>query len=148
MSNKKIDYTILPDEMKREFFLTYDNYKNCKSVSELKGVAQLINTLLLLKPGTYPNSPEMGINIKKYQFELIDEQRKDEIRDEIIDQIRKYIMSSAIVQLSLNVFEHEGNMIMGLAFSISSIEANMVENFLIFAKQSKLTKDINTFLSI
>lgn len=144
----KVDYSILPDEMKKEFMLQYNDYRKCKSVDQTHGTAQLIRNLLLLKPGTYPNSPEMGINIKKYQFELIDEQRKDEIRNEIVDQVRTYVLTSVMVDLSLNIFEHQGNIVMGLAFSISSVESNMLDNFIIFASQSKLTKDITTFISI
>lgn len=77
--------------LKDEFLLSINDFGTTDSYNKLIGLAKLIQTLFLLKPGTYPNHPNMGIGIDNYKFEYLDQITLSEIQSNAVDQISKYI---------------------------------------------------------
>lgn len=49
-----------------------------------------IKNILLSKPGNYPLTPSLGIDISKYQFELLDDETISDIEADLSFQINKY----------------------------------------------------------
>lgn len=83
------------EKIERTFDLS--DYKNSlKYYENTEAMARVILNLLYLKPGNYPNSPEMGINIKQYQFEFLDNSTISEIEANINEQIQTYLADSII----------------------------------------------------
>lgn len=98
----------LLDSEKNERTFSFSNYQDdLLTVSGAETVALLILNLLFTRPGNYPNSPDMGINIQKYKFEFIDNQTLSEIEHEINSQIDTYLSNTVIAQVSLSRSEDE-----------------------------------------
>lgn len=85
------------DSEKKERTFDLSNYKNTlKYYDGAEAMARVILNLLYLKPGTYPNSPEMGVDITQYQFEFLDSTTISEIEANINNQIQTYLADSVI----------------------------------------------------
>ena len=52
-------------------------------------------------PGTYPDSPNMGINLKKYQFENLTDDLLDTIKNDILYQVNIYIPEMLLIDIDL-----------------------------------------------
>lgn len=77
--------------LKDEYILDIGSFDKVKSENDLIALAINIQTLLLLKPLTYPNHPDLGVGMSNYIFEVLDESTLYEIRNRISNQINKYI---------------------------------------------------------
>lgn len=51
-----------------EMLLSVDEFMQCKTLTGVDALLKVFINLLVIKPGTYPDSPTMGINLKKYLF--------------------------------------------------------------------------------
>lgn len=92
------------DEAKKnEFILKVNEFQKVDNIDGLLAIARLVQTLLFLKPGTYPNDPEIGIGIENYKFEWGDEKTIEMIKEKITEQVHKYIPSSSITDILVGV---------------------------------------------
>lgn len=57
----------------------------------LEALAQTIQNLILIEPGTYPNQPDLGVGISNYLFEILDDKIIYEINNKIEKQISEFI---------------------------------------------------------
>lgn len=87
---------------KAELKLEINAFDNPTRLNDLKAWSQLLLNLLFLRPGTYPSQPEMGIDIKNYQYDFIDE-AINEISGKIITQQQLYLPDVPLV--SVDVFQ-------------------------------------------
>lgn len=85
--------------------LTYDStysdeYKEIRFKQELlfegyreglEALAQTIQNLILIEPGTYPNQPNLGVGISNYLFEIFDDKTVYEVNKKIENQISEFI---------------------------------------------------------
>jgi phage baseplate assembly protein W len=62
-----------------------------------------ILSLIHINKGEYPNDPELGVGIKYYLFELIDENIALDIESEIEKQVLKYIKNIVLVGVDVKV---------------------------------------------
>lgn len=115
-----------------DYQLEVGEYGKSKEFGDDDAVILAIRNLLLSRPGNFPFNPSIGINIKKYQFDLLDEETISDIKSEIDRQIAQYIPSLGNVEVKVLKIEDE-NLKPYLAISISSnISGNPVDaNFLI-----------------
>ena len=72
-------FTNKSELIKSELYFDINGFNIPKTDEDLYSLGKKIENLLLLRPGTYPNSPLMGINIEKYAFELITDENMDRI---------------------------------------------------------------------
>ena len=88
---EKFTNPIKSEELRNELFLDFDNFNQPKIKKDNYALAQLILNLLLTEPGTYPDTPELGINIAQYQFEFLNSRIGDlnDHLDEIVEQTSK-----------------------------------------------------------
>jgi len=87
------------NELKKEYFFELDDFNQTKNVEGLETVANLIKNLLFLEKNTYPDSPNMGIGIQNFQFELLNDSTIEKIRQEIMEQVDTYLDSVFIKTL-------------------------------------------------
>ena len=79
------------EERKKELLFAYDGFDQPYTVDDSLALAQLVYTLLFMRKNTYPNSPDMGININNEIFESLSATHLQNLEDEINEQIRQYI---------------------------------------------------------
>jgi hypothetical protein len=136
----------LPDEMREELTLNISNYNKLDTSTGYVAYASLILQLLFMKPGTYPNSPNLGLDIGKYQFDLFDESEINEIEREIRDQLHQYLPQTEscnilVDSISLNDL---GNKILGLGFSLYYKDGTY--EFFVYIKQDNSDLDIRAII--
>lgn len=83
----------------KEFYLNLNKYNNV--ASEKIALAQTIQNLCLIEPGTYPNNPELGVGIENYQFEFLDNNTLGEIKSKIDEQIAKFIITEYTIETNV-----------------------------------------------
>lgn len=137
------------EEFKKELSLEYDDYQKPLEKDNLMGLARLILNLLFLEPGTYPNSPEMGINIQKYQFELMTKDFEGTLQSKITEQIDTYISSSSIRQILVKTLVKDSKKTIGIGFrvalpnnKISESDENDESQFFITVSQLPDTREL------
>lgn len=73
----------------KEFYFNLDRYNNFKEGK--LALAQTIQNLCLIEPGTYPNNPELGLGIENYIFEFSDNTTINKLRSSLDEQINRFI---------------------------------------------------------
>ena len=74
---------------KKELTLSINDFDEPQEISGAESWATLAANLIFMKPSTLPTDPEMGFDIRRYDFSFIDDKRP-EIEQGISDQIRTY----------------------------------------------------------
>lgn len=67
----------------KDFQLEEGDYQAAREYSDADALALAVRNILLSRPGNFPFNPSIGVNIKKYQFNLIDTQELKTIQREI-----------------------------------------------------------------
>jgi hypothetical protein len=98
-----LEREVVIEQNKKELFLDFNDFRKPKYSEDLMALVQLVINLIFLVPGTYPDSPSMGINIKDFQFERATSSKIGELEDLINSQIIKYIQSNQIQGVTLNM---------------------------------------------
>ena len=75
---------------KSEIFLDEDGLYNQVYRKNLNSIAQIIQDILLIEPGTYPNEPNLGVGIENYLFEQASSEVRQELNKKITKQIENY----------------------------------------------------------
>lgn len=101
-------------------------------------VAQIIQNLCLIEPGTYPSDPELGIGIEDEQFELVDNAYLNSLKSKIDNQINKYIPSDYYITTELTskaISANESRQVLCLSVTISSSSKDATNYKLLFMKK-------------
>ena len=75
---------------KSEIFLDEDGLYNQVYRKNLNSIVQIIQNILLIEPGTYPNEPNLGVGIENYLFEQASSEVRQELNKKITKQIENY----------------------------------------------------------
>jgi len=136
------------EELKTEYELSVNNFGNTKGYEDLFALARELQTLILMKPGSYPSHPEMGVGIQDYQFEYLDNITLSEINSTINSQAFKYIKSDYIGRIKVekvpNKLESKVNSIgvlVNLAYDINN-SSSFILTFEQLEKKGKITSRI------
>ena len=79
-----------------EPILAFDLFHKPFLREDLEALAQTIQNLLIIKPGTLPNDPLFGVGIERYVFELLNINTIEEVQDNIEEQLSRYIIHDDI----------------------------------------------------
>lgn len=69
-----------------------------ESVSEEEAIVQMIQNICFIEPGTYPNDPDLGLGIENEQFELIDSNYTDKLKNKLDLMIESYIPTDYYIE--------------------------------------------------
>jgi hypothetical protein len=72
----------------REYLFSVDNFNKPIVYTGKKAIGLLLTRLILLKPGSDPLHPEMGVGIENYRYAM---GKIEELRDRIKTQIQTYL---------------------------------------------------------
>ena len=114
--------TSIKEFYKKELLFSIDNFNRPAEYENTLALAKLIQNLILMEPGTYPNMPEMGVNIGKYRFEFLDSQLIRLLKDKITEQIQIYIPDHDVDYIHIEAFYNENKTIkntLGLVFALN-----------------------------
>lgn len=95
------------ESLKEEFILEIDSFEKVNSISNVYALAKLFQTLVLLKPMTYPNHPDMGIGIEQYKFEYLDTETIAEIESNIKSQVARYMDTNQIQEIKVEALQND-----------------------------------------
>ncbi|AMS01316.1 base plate wedge subunit [Bacillus phage AR9] len=108
------------DIFKSELLLEKSIYNTNAERKDLEALAQTIQNLMIIEQGTYPNQPELGVGIENYQFEFIDDQLKQELKEKVDNQISKFIPTNIGIQFDLDTVDNDrGSKILVFTFIVS-----------------------------
>lgn len=77
-------------KFKKEIILDQDGFFNQLYRNDLNSLAQIIQNIIIIEPGTYPNKPDLGIGIENYLFEPASTSIRQELTKKITEQIENY----------------------------------------------------------
>jgi hypothetical protein len=94
----------------RDYILAKGDYGKAEEYTDVEAVVLAIKNLILSKPGNFPFDPELGVNIKKYQFDILDDETLSNIKNDINKQITKYIPSLDNINIIVSKVNGDNNM--------------------------------------
>jgi hypothetical protein len=129
-----------PEENKDELTLNFNDFREPEVKKDLFALAQLVHNLCFIVPGTYPDTPEMGINIKQYQFEHLREQELRRIQQNIQEQVDTYIPTTQIAEVVCQMFVDPVTRLnnLGVGFAVAT-DPTATQNFFIFFTETNGT---------
>lgn len=65
-------------------------------LEDMEALGQTIQNLIIMKKGTYPNTPSLGVGIEDYLFEILDNETISDITNNINTQISQFIVSNSV----------------------------------------------------
>jgi hypothetical protein len=135
---EKREFIDKPEENKNELEFNFNSFNQPSIKSDLYALVQLIHNLMFIVPGTYPDTPNMGINIKQYQFEYMSEKDIRKIEQHIMDQIETYIPTNQIVQLVARMHTDPVTQVksLGIGFAVATDPSNVQNVFMFFSNNN------------
>ena len=89
----------------RDYTFNHGDYGTAQEVTDASAIALAIKNIILSRPGNFPRTPGLGVDIEKYEFEQADSKTLSEIKTDITTQIGKYIPSIETVDLNVTLIE-------------------------------------------
>lgn len=74
-----------------DFKMEIGEYGKTPEFKNSQALVLAIKNILLSKPGNFPFNPSVGMNIKKYQFDLLDNDTLSKIKTELSQNIASFI---------------------------------------------------------
>jgi phage baseplate assembly protein W len=132
----------------KDFIFKQGEYGKAEEVTDAAAVVLAIKNILLSRKGNFPFNPNFGMNLIKYQFDLINELSISDIKAELEEQIAKYIPSMENVFVDIRIVENpdetstfERTMI-GISISSNLNSEPLTSNFLLY-KESDILRIFN-----
>jgi phage baseplate assembly protein W len=106
---------------KDELLLERNVYNTGASRTDLEALAQTLQNLLIIEPGTYPNQPELGVGIQNYEFEFLDDITLNELKSNIDKQITKFLPNNFYVEFDVSTVTNELNkQVLVITFNVTA----------------------------
>lgn len=125
---------------KGELVLEKSSFNTMTIREDKTALAQVIQNLLFIEKGTYPNQPELGIGIENYLFEKMDKSTCSTLGDNIKEQIEKFAPSEYIVDVNVESKLINGNSTLLISFSIKDASEMTDTRFGVLIGKSEKTK--------
>jgi phage baseplate assembly protein W len=90
----------------RDFTFDQGIYGRAAEYTDTSAFILAIRNILLSRPGNYPFNPLFGMNVQKYQFDLLDDIQLNEIKSELNRQIARYLPSFQDVQVDVRKIDN------------------------------------------
>lgn len=85
---------------KKEIMLSLNVFNEPTELQGPKAWAQMITNLLYMKKGSFPSCPDMGIDIRSYQYQFLDHVRMD-LTNEVKRQVATYFPEIPLVEFDI-----------------------------------------------
>lgn len=125
---------------KNELVLEKNSFNTMTIREDKTALAQVIQNLLFIEKGTYPNQPELGIGIENYLFEKIDKGTCSVLKDNIKEQIEKFAPSEYLIDVQVESKIINSNVALLISFSIKDTSEMTDTRFGVLVGKSEKTK--------
>lgn len=101
----------VPEQTERligELSFELNDFRQQKVLYDAEAYGNLSKRLMLMRKGTFPSDPDMGISIDSYRFNDLDSLVGGELKDIIRDQHQKYIPDLAIEDIVISTLNYGG----------------------------------------
>lgn len=130
----------------KDFSFEMDDFGKAKEYSGTNAFILAIRNILLSRPGNYPFTPDLGLDISQYEFEFCDDATLSDIKSKMLQQINKFIPSIDDIALTVDKIETQvkGKTIVALGISVSVVKdgENITSNFLV-TKENEVVEVYN-----
>ena len=132
-----------------DFTFNKGPYARAGEVRDVSAIILGIRDILLSRPGNYPFTPSFGMNIEKYQFDLLDQTTIDAIRSELQSQIERYIPEFGSVSITVEIVRddagilNKGQGMLGISISSRLRNEPLTTSFLLFRDNKGITNVFN-----
>jgi hypothetical protein len=137
----------------QEFNLDINDYGKASTCKDLLALAKLIQSLFLIEPGTYPSHSDLGIGIRSYEFEVLDDTTLREIKEKAIKQIGEYIPNNYVYDVRIQKLINEQTgayTTLGVLINVAKVtdgvvnESDLILTFDQVGKRGKIVSKIYT----
>lgn len=129
---------------RKEIFMAQNIYNRQMMLEDMEAMGQTIQNLIIVKPGTYPNTPKLGVGIEDYLFDILDNITLNDISANINNQISKYIVSNSVnVEVKVNKLKNSNANLNSLKIDVnlsSAFESRNISRFSFIFAANNLTK--------
>lgn len=115
----------------RDFIFEKGEYDKVSEYTDASAIVLAIRNILLSRPGNFPFNPSIGMDIRKYQFDLLDTQTLSDIKSELNRSIAAYIPELEGVNVSVEKIEKDGKSYLGISVSVDYDKDSLTTNFLL-----------------
>lgn len=118
----------------KDFTFEKSNYKKMAEYTDSDAMILSIRNILLSRPGNFPFNPSIGMDIGKYQFDLLDNQTINDIKTELNRQIAAYMPDLQNIQIFVQrVDGKNGESFLGIAITATK-NGNIINNSFLLNK--------------
>ena len=126
-----------------DFQLQKNYYDKASSYEDIDAIALSIKNILLSKPGNFPFNPSIGIDIRKYQFEFLDDQEISNIQKEIDKAISEHIPDIGLVDVIVRKINNDdGNAYLAISINTTYDGEDRILNFVIGNEKTGIINEI------
>ncbi len=129
----------------RDFTLDQGQYGRAAEYTDSSAIILGIRNILLSRKGNFPFNPSFGMDIERYQFDLLDDVQVAEIKNELFRQISTYMPSFQNVAVDVrrvtNVegVDADGREMLGISVSSGSGQNTTTSSFLLYKRNGTLS---------
>jgi phage baseplate assembly protein W len=128
----------------RDFTLDQGVYGRSAEYTDSAAIILAIRNILLTRKGNFPFNPSFGMDIEKYQFDLLDDIQIGEITSELQRQIANYLPTFQNVVVDVRVItdaegvDADGRQLLGISVSSKMGQQALTSSFLLYRKNGTL----------
>jgi len=114
----------------KDFLIEKGEYGIPAEYYDDNAIVLAIRNLIFSKPGNFPFHPGRGLNIKQYQFDIMDDTTINEINSELRRAIANEIPELGNVQVQVRNIEVENSYYLVIAISVDTNTDTLNVNFI------------------
>jgi phage baseplate assembly protein W len=123
----------------REVTFNEGVYGRAAEHTDSSAIVLAIRDILLSRRGNYPFNPTFGMNIQKYQFELLDATQLSVIKSELNNHIAEFLPAFQNVEIDVRkVIDNEGREMLGIAVSSRINGETTTTSFVLYEQNGSL----------
>lgn len=98
-----------------------DSFQKPKVLSMKDSVAQIILNLFMMRPGTMPSLPDVGIDIRSYLYRLEEDINVEELKKKIFEQCSEVLSFISLGDVQVLVVPHQNQSILLIILPITGM---------------------------
>ena len=128
----------------RDFTLQESSFIKAEEFTDTSAVILAIRNILLSRKGNFPFTPAFGMNIEKYQFDLLDDVQIEAIKSELSRHIAEYIPDISSVSINIEIVKdedgivNEGRNMLGITIASKINASSVSSSFLLYERNGEL----------
>lgn len=106
-----------------------DNFSEPLQLSRQESLAQIFLNLFLLRPGSYPSMPHLGIDVMRYMYRNDADNIQEEIKEQLLTQCSELISEVSLGDIRViitDAINGEGILLIVIPLEIDIQEGNLL----------------------